>query len=118
MMTRLWSLVVLMILAVAVQVALPGPAAAAATAHHDAMGEPPADPASLSGGDTGLSEDPSAGAAPIDPAVEFHAAGAAGPYLSHPPASHAWIRRMGARLLASPVLDGLLRPPTRSGRAA
>lgn len=118
MMMRLWSLVVLMVLAVAAHAAPSGPVTPIAAAVHGALAEPPADPAAPPGSDAGLPEDPSAGAAPIDPVVELHAAGATVPHLGHPLTTHAWSRRMEARLVASPVLDGLLRPPTPGGRAA
>lgn len=117
-MMRLWSLVVLMILAVAAHAVPSGPVAPLAAAVHGALAEPPADPVVQPGSDAGLPEHPSAGAAPIDPAVELHAAGATEAHLEQPLATQAWSLRMGARLVPSPVLDGLLRPPTCGARAA
>lgn len=117
-MMRLWSLVVLMVLAVAAHAVPSGPVVPIAAAVHGALSEPPTDPVAPPGSDAAQPEHSSAGAAPIDPAVEHHAAVAIEAHLEQPLTTQVWSLRTGARLVPSPVLDGLLRPPTCDARAA
>ncbi|GIX22898.1 MAG: hypothetical protein KatS3mg122_0129 [Caldimonas sp.] len=120
MMKRLLSFVALLLLVATAQ-ALP---TAAASGLGAAVAQPQVEftadvswpaPSSHAGGSEESATDSSV---PVDPAVEFHAVETVGAQLAQPRFAQTWTGHLGARPVASPALEGLLRPPKRAGRGA